>query len=61
MTFQSPFTLKDSAMNLENLRHELESFSNDQKEEFLSHHPVTDLVLGRSEYMDMLLTRLWEY
>ncbi|MBD1555958.1 bifunctional uridylyltransferase/uridylyl-removing protein GlnD [Vibrio sp. S9_S30] len=61
MTFQSPLSLKDSAMNLDNLRHELERFSRDQKEEFLSHHPVTDLVLGRSEYMDMLLTRLWEY
>ncbi len=61
MTYQSPLTFEDSAMNLENLRLELEIFSDDQKEEFLSHHPVTDLVLGRSEYMDMLLTRLWRY
>lgn len=61
MTFQSPLTLKNESMNLESLRNELDTFSEYQKNEFLAHHPVTDLVLGRSEYMDMLLTRLWEH
>jgi [protein-PII] uridylyltransferase len=48
-------------MNLESLLNDLDTFSEYQKNEFLAHHPVTDLVLGRSEYMDMLLTRLWEH
>lgn len=32
-----------------------------KKKSFSRTTPLTDLVLGRSEYMDMLLTRLWEY
>lgn len=61
MPFQSPLTFSDSQITISELKQQLEHFTGYQKSEFLNHHPVTDLVLGRSEYMDQLLYRLWEY
>ncbi|USD65896.1 bifunctional uridylyltransferase/uridylyl-removing protein GlnD [Vibrio sp. SCSIO 43136] len=61
MPIQSPLTLDESQLSSESLRELLAKFTDYQKEEFLQHHPVTDLVLGRSEYMDLLLTRLWQH
>ncbi|MDE1233452.1 bifunctional uridylyltransferase/uridylyl-removing protein GlnD [Vibrio aestuarianus] len=61
MPFQSPLTFSDSQITISELKQQLEHFTSYQKSEFLNHHPVTDLVLGRSEYMDQLLYRLWEY
>lgn len=59
MTFQSPTTLNDDQLTIQELKTQLEAFSNHQKHEFLNHHPITDLVLGRSDYIDQLLRRLW--
>ncbi|MBD1564949.1 bifunctional uridylyltransferase/uridylyl-removing protein GlnD [Vibrio sp. S12_S33] len=61
MPFQSPLTFSDSQITISELKQQLEHFTGYQKSEFLNHHPVNDLVLGRSEYMDQLLYRLWEY
>ncbi|WP_254869282.1 bifunctional uridylyltransferase/uridylyl-removing protein GlnD [Vibrio diazotrophicus] len=61
MPFQSPLTFTDEQLNVSELKQQLEHFAQYQKQEFLNHHPVTDLVLGRSEYMDLLLHRLWKY
>ncbi|MDE1221066.1 bifunctional uridylyltransferase/uridylyl-removing protein GlnD [Vibrio aestuarianus] len=61
MPFQSPLTFSDSQITISELKQQLEDFTDYQKSEFLNHHPVNDLVLGRSEYMDQLLYRLWEY
>ncbi len=61
MPFQSPLTFTDEQLNISELKQQLEHFAQYQKQEFLNHHPVTDLVLGRSEYMDLLLHRLWKY
>jgi [protein-PII] uridylyltransferase len=61
MTLQSPLTFTDEQINIGELKQELEKFSSYQKEEFLNHHPVTNLVLSRAEYMDLLLNRLWQH
>ncbi|MGF1774127.1 bifunctional uridylyltransferase/uridylyl-removing protein GlnD [Vibrio wakamikoensis] len=59
MTFQSPTSLSDEQLNIQELKAQLETFAEHQKQEFLNHHPITDLVLGRSDYIDQLLRRLW--
>ncbi|MCG9657413.1 Bifunctional uridylyltransferase/uridylyl-removing enzyme [Vibrio mediterranei] len=61
MTFQSPTTLSDEQLTISELKSQLETFSEHQKQEFLNHHPITDLVLGRSDYIDQLLNRLWQF
>ncbi len=61
MPYQSPVEFTEQQIELSNLKLQLENFAEHQKTEFLNHHPVTDLVLGRSEYMDSLLNRLWAY
>jgi len=61
MPFQSPLTFSDEQLTADSLRQQLAHFSDYQKHEFLNHHSVTDLVLGRSEYMDLLLARLWQF
>ena len=61
MPYQCPLTFNDEQIEICELKNQLESFTQYQKNEFLNHHPVTDLVLLRSEYMDLLLRRLWEH
>ncbi|EKF9060286.1 bifunctional uridylyltransferase/uridylyl-removing protein GlnD [Vibrio cholerae] len=61
MPYQSPITFQEPQLTVESLKQQLESFTEYQKQEFFDHHPVTDLVLGRSEYMDLLLHRLWQF
>ncbi|MFA0570098.1 MAG: bifunctional uridylyltransferase/uridylyl-removing protein GlnD [Vibrio gallaecicus] len=61
MPYQSPLTFTDEQIDISELKSQLEGFTLYQKNEFLNHHPVTDLVLGRSEYMDLLLNRLWRH
>ncbi|MDN3682718.1 bifunctional uridylyltransferase/uridylyl-removing protein GlnD [Vibrio tapetis subsp. quintayensis] len=61
MPFQSPITFTDDQLVPDTVREQLTQFSDYQRQEFLTHHPVTDLVLGRSEYMDLLLARLWRF
>ncbi len=61
MAFQSPLTFNDEQLTVAQLKSQLDLFANEQKQAFLNHHPVTDLVLSRAEYMDLLLTRLWRY
>ncbi|OLQ92402.1 [protein-PII] uridylyltransferase [Vibrio ponticus] len=61
MPFQSPLTFSDEQINVSELKSQLEQFADYQKQEFKNHHPVSDLVIGRSDYTDLLLTRLWQY
>ncbi|NNO01081.1 bifunctional uridylyltransferase/uridylyl-removing protein GlnD [Vibrio sp. B1-2] len=61
MPFQSPLTFTDTQLTIGELKQQLEQFTQYQKHQFLHHHPVNDLVLGRSEYMDQLLYKLWEH
>lgn len=61
MPYQSPMEFTEQQIELSTLKSQLESFAEYQKAEFRNHHPVTDLVLGRSEYMDSLLNRLWAH
>ncbi|MFA0195985.1 bifunctional uridylyltransferase/uridylyl-removing protein GlnD [Vibrio artabrorum] len=61
MPYQCPLTFNDEQIEICELKNKLEVFTQYQKDEFLNHHPVTDLVLMRSDYMDLLLNRLWEY
>jgi [protein-PII] uridylyltransferase len=58
--YQSPLTLENHQLTLHTLKTQLEEFADYQKQEFLTHHPVSDLVYGRAEYMDQLLQRLWQ-
>ncbi|AUI86757.1 [protein-PII] uridylyltransferase [Vibrio azureus] len=61
MPFQSPTTFTDQQLNIDELKQALEEFRLSQKQDFLNHHPVSNLVLSRSDYMDLLLARLWQY
>ncbi|MGI9877430.1 bifunctional uridylyltransferase/uridylyl-removing protein GlnD [Vibrio chagasii] len=61
MPYQCPLTFNDEQIEICELKNQLEIFTQYQKNEFLNHHPVTDLVLLRSEYMDLLLRRLWKH
>lgn len=61
MSYQSPLMFSDEQIEISELKQQLEAFTQHQKNEFLNHHPVTDLVLTRSEYMDLLLNRLWRF
>ncbi|MCL9776023.1 bifunctional uridylyltransferase/uridylyl-removing protein GlnD [Vibrio methylphosphonaticus] len=61
MTFQTPTTLSDEQLTVEELKTQLDTFSDHQKHEFLNHHPIADLILGRSDYIDLLLNRLWQH
>lgn len=60
MTFQTPTTLSDDQLTVVELKSQLDTFSDHQKHEFLNHHPISDLILGRSDYIDQLLSRLWK-
>ncbi|MDR9827560.1 bifunctional uridylyltransferase/uridylyl-removing protein GlnD [Vibrio sp. FNV 38] len=61
MSFQSPTTLEEQQISICTLKEQLEQFAQTQKQQFFENQPVTDLVLGRSNYMDMLLKRLWQH
>ncbi|CAM4238051.1 bifunctional uridylyltransferase/uridylyl-removing protein GlnD [Vibrio agarivorans] len=61
MLLQSPSTLEDQQISIAVLKDQLEQFALHQKQQFLEHQPVTELVLGRSNYMDTLLERLWQH
>ncbi|MBD1572325.1 bifunctional uridylyltransferase/uridylyl-removing protein GlnD [Vibrio sp. S17_S38] len=61
MPYQPPTSLKDDQICPTELKSQLEQFSIHQKEAFLAHQPVEDLVLARSDYMDSILGRLWLY
>lgn len=59
MTFQSPILFTDEQLTISELKSQLDSFSNHQKIDFLNHRPIDELVMGRAEYIDQLLQRLW--
>ncbi|MDN3609241.1 bifunctional uridylyltransferase/uridylyl-removing protein GlnD [Vibrio ostreicida] len=61
MLFQSPLTFADEQISINELKSQLEDFARYQKEAFLKQQPVTELVLGRSDYVDLLLNRLWQH
>ncbi|MHC6528144.1 bifunctional uridylyltransferase/uridylyl-removing protein GlnD [Vibrio proteolyticus] len=61
MPYQSPLTFSEQQLSVSELKNQLDLFAEYQKQEFLKHHPVTDLVLGRAEYIDLLLFRLWQH
>ncbi|RJX71724.1 bifunctional uridylyltransferase/uridylyl-removing protein GlnD [Vibrio sinensis] len=60
MLYQSPMTFSDEQLSISELKSQLELFAQHQKQEFLNHHPINDLILGRADYMDLLLNRLWQ-
>ncbi|WP_040889866.1 bifunctional uridylyltransferase/uridylyl-removing protein GlnD [Vibrio ezurae] len=57
----SPAQLSDEQLDIQNLRHLLHNFSEQQKSAFLDHQPVAALVQQRSDFMDSLLERIWTY
>ncbi len=61
MPFLSPSTFTDEQLNICELKKQLEHFALYQNQSFAEHKPVSDLVLGRSDYMDLLLNRLWQH
>ncbi|EOZ5529081.1 bifunctional uridylyltransferase/uridylyl-removing protein GlnD [Vibrio metschnikovii] len=61
MAYLSPLNYTDQQLTVEQLKQQLDLFSAYQRQAFLSRHPVSDLVVGRADYMDMLLNRLWQY
>ncbi len=61
MPYQAPLTFSPQQLNVSELKSQLEQFATYQKQAFLNHHSVTDLVYGRAEYIDMLLNRLWDH
>lgn len=60
MSFQSPSDLTSEQLSISELKNQLELFFEYQKELFTQRYPITDLVFGRSQYMDELLQRLWK-
>ncbi|MGF1738927.1 bifunctional uridylyltransferase/uridylyl-removing protein GlnD [Photobacterium satsumensis] len=56
-----PTTEQVDPMAPEQLRQELDLFTDSQKAQFLAHTPVTNLVEARSRYTDHLLDRLWQH
>ena len=56
-----PETEQVDPMAPEQLRLELDQFTDSQKNQFLAHNPVTHLVEARSRYIDHLLERLWQH
>ncbi|MEF1292055.1 nucleotidyltransferase domain-containing protein, partial [Vibrio sp. M260118] len=61
MPLQSPLTLQEQQISISELKNQLDKFANIQREEFLAHRSVTELVHGRAEYIDLLLNRLWSH
>ena len=61
MPYLSPLKFTDGQLTPIELRKQLDTLAEYQKQEFLKNHPITDLVHTRSEYMDQLLQRLWRY
>lgn len=59
-SYLSPLRFTNEQLNVDELKQQLDCFSLYQRQKFLARHPVTDLVLGRAEYMDLLLHRLWQ-
>ncbi|CAM4006969.1 bifunctional uridylyltransferase/uridylyl-removing protein GlnD [Vibrio neonatus] len=57
----SPAQLSDQQLDIQNLRHLLNLFSEQQKSAFLERQPVSGLVQQRSDFMDSLLERIWNY
>ncbi|MDC0609896.1 bifunctional uridylyltransferase/uridylyl-removing protein GlnD [Vibrio sp.] len=60
MSFQSPSTLTSEQLSIANLKAQLDSFAEYQNSLFTQRHPISELVFGRSHYMDELLQRLWQ-
>ncbi len=61
MPYQCPLAFNDEQIEICELKKSTRNLHAVSKDEFLNHHPVTDLVLLRSEYMDLLLNRLWDH
>lgn len=62
MPYQSPATLVDQQISSIELKQQLDAFSQHQKTAFLNHQqPVEELVYERSNYMDLILLRLWDF
>ncbi|OBT16872.1 [protein-PII] uridylyltransferase [Vibrio sp. UCD-FRSSP16_10] len=57
----SPSQLLDEQLDVKTLRDLLHTFSDQQKQSFFEHHSVNHLVQQRSDFMDSLLERLWQY
>ncbi len=60
MPFQSPSSFTSDQLSISALKKQLELFAEYQNTLFEQRHPVSELVFGRSHYMDELLHRLWK-
>ncbi|MDG3088872.1 bifunctional uridylyltransferase/uridylyl-removing protein GlnD [Vibrio hannami] len=61
MSYTSPLNFEDSQLTPSELKSQLDILAESQKQDFLNHLPVNDLVFSRSKYMDELLQRLWHF
>ncbi len=61
MPYLSPTQFEEQQLTPHLLRQQLDHFSQYQKQLFLQHHSVVDLVSERSLYMDNILQRLWRH
>lgn len=61
MPYQSPLAFTDGQLTIPSLKQQLEAFATYQKQLFLNHEPIADLIYGRANYMDQILQRLWLY
>ena len=60
MPTHSPQTSSVECLSVPDIKSQLDEFSNEQKAQFLNHHPIAELVTGRSNYIDGILVRLWQ-
>lgn len=61
MPYSSPLSFGDEQLNITELKYQLEQFAHYQKTCFFAQQPIEELVLMRSNYMDELLQRLWQF
>lgn len=60
-SYTAPQFFSSESLTQNNLRTALEHFSEQQKQQFLQHSPITDLVHARSAFIDRLLISLWHH
>ncbi len=49
-----------TCLTVSETKQKLDQFSEHQKQQFLEHQPINDLVVGRSNYIDGILVQLWQ-
>ncbi|MCL9782176.1 bifunctional uridylyltransferase/uridylyl-removing protein GlnD [Vibrio sp. S4M6] len=60
MSAQSSQIPPSECLSISDIKHQLELFTQQQREQFLNHQPVSELVTGRSIFIDGILVQLWQ-